>query len=51
MINPADCKHSRTQIIAQDSDAQYVECLECGEFLEARELQEPPEFPEPLSGA
>ncbi len=36
--NPA-CKHKRTQLIAKDSDAQYVECLDCGEILEAGELE------------
>jgi hypothetical protein len=33
------CKHKRTQLIAKDSDAQYVECLDCGEVLEAGELE------------
>jgi hypothetical protein len=51
MLDPTSCKHLQTQIIAQDSDAQYVECLDCGEILEAGELQEPPEFPESLSDA
>lgn len=36
--NPA-CKHKRTQLIAKDSDALYVECLDCGEILEAGELE------------
>jgi Zn ribbon nucleic-acid-binding protein len=36
--NPA-CKHHRTQLIAKDSDAQYVECLDCGEIFEAQELE------------
>jgi hypothetical protein len=51
MIDPTSCQHPRTQIIAKDSDAEYVECLDCGEILEAAELQEPPEFPESLSDA
>jgi hypothetical protein len=38
--NPA-CKHLRTQLIAKDNDAEYVECLDCGAILEARELPEP----------
>jgi hypothetical protein len=38
--NPA-CKHSRTKLIAKDSDAEYVECLNCGAILEARELPDP----------
>jgi len=28
------CKHARTQLVAQDSDATYVECLDCGAILE-----------------
>jgi hypothetical protein len=38
MAEPADCKHLRTQLIAKDADAQYVECLDCGAILEADEL-------------
>lgn len=50
------CKHSRTRLIARDSDAHYVECLECGEILEAEELKpaesrEAPGFDESLSDA
>jgi hypothetical protein len=33
------CQHKRTQLIAKDSDAQYVECLDCGEIFEAQELE------------
>ena len=33
------CPHTRTRLIAKDSDAQYVECLDCGEILEAGELE------------
>ena len=32
------CKHARTQLIAKDDDSQYFECLDCGEILEAGEL-------------
>lgn len=32
------CQHKRTQVIAKDNDAQYVECLDCGEILEVGEL-------------
>jgi hypothetical protein len=34
------CKHARTQLVAQDSDATYVECLDCGAILEGEELTE-----------
>ena len=33
------CQHKRTQLIAKDNDAQYVECLDCGEILEAGEME------------
>lgn len=39
MTEPA-CKHKRTQVIAEDGDAKYVECLDCGAILEAGELKE-----------
>jgi hypothetical protein len=46
------CKHVRTQVIAQDNDAKYVECLDCGAILEAEELKgEPGGFGESLSDA
>jgi hypothetical protein len=50
------CKHQRTQLIAKDSDAQYVECLDCGEIFEGQELEkaekkEAPGFDESLSDA
>jgi len=50
------CPHKRTQLIAKDSDAQYVECLDCGEIFEAQELEkqekkEGPGFGESLSDA
>jgi hypothetical protein len=47
------CKHERTQLIAQDDDSKYIECLECGEILEAGELkkEERSGFDESLSDA
>jgi hypothetical protein len=35
--NPT-CPHKRTQTIAKDNDAQYIECLDCGEIFEIGEL-------------
>jgi hypothetical protein len=32
------CLHSRTRLVAQDSDAEYRECLDCGAILEKAEL-------------
>lgn len=49
---PVACKHSRTQVIAEDADAKYVECLDCGAILEADELKkETTGFNESLSDA
>jgi len=50
------CKHGRTQLVAKDNDAEYVECLDCGALLEAGELGERPRldpagFDESLSDA
>jgi hypothetical protein len=58
MTKPA-CPHKRTQLIAKDNDAQYVECLDCGEILEAAEMEnaeqgqkkKAPGFDESLSDA
>jgi hypothetical protein len=50
--DPACCRHVRTQLIAKDSDAEYVECLDCGAILEAGEREEQgPGFDESLSDA
>jgi Zn ribbon nucleic-acid-binding protein len=38
MLDPP-CKHERTRLIAKDDNSQYVECLACGEILEAGELK------------
>lgn len=47
------CQHKRTRLIAEDNEAQYVECLDCGEILEAGELEkkEISGFDESLSDA
>ena len=52
MPDPANCPHTRTQLIAKDSDSEYVECLDCGAILEAGERPEQgPGFNESLSDA
>jgi len=51
MPDPNACKHPRTQLIAKDKDAEYVECLECGAILEAGEREEPSGFNETLGDA
>jgi hypothetical protein len=47
------CKHKRRQLIAKDNEAHYEECLDCGEILEAGELEkkETSGFDESLSDA
>jgi hypothetical protein len=52
MNDPATCRHARTQLIAKDADAEYIECLDCGAILEAGERSEPTSgFDESLSDA
>ena len=52
VAEPSGCKHQRTQVIAKDQDAQYVECLDCAEILEADELlDDTTGFDESLSDA
>jgi hypothetical protein len=36
---PTACQHRRTRVIAEDQDAKYVECLDCGSILEAGEVK------------
>jgi hypothetical protein len=51
MSDPLPCGHPRIRVVAKDSDAEYVECLDCGEIFERGELKDAPEFPESLSDA
>lgn len=52
MNEPSACPHLRTQLIAKDSDAEYIECLDCGAILDATERSEQPSgFDESLSDA
>ena len=48
---PVACKHERTQLIARDDNSTYVECLDCGEILDAGELKNGSGFDESLSDA
>jgi hypothetical protein len=53
MTNPPNtpCQHTSTRLIAKDGDSQYLECLDCGEILEAGELKDTANFGESLSDA
>ncbi len=46
MTHPA-CPHKRTRLIAKDADAQYTECLDCGEILDSEGSEKPSEPKEP----
>jgi uncharacterized Zn finger protein len=35
----SSCSHKRTRVIAEDENAKYVECLDCGAILEAGEVK------------
>ena len=34
------CKHPRVQIVSRDEDAEYVECMECGDIFESSEFKD-----------
>jgi hypothetical protein len=41
IIDTSKCKHTRKQLIAQDEEAEYWECLDCGELFEPSEFSSP----------
>ncbi len=34
------CKHPRVQIVSREEDAEFVECLECGEIFDSSEFED-----------
>jgi hypothetical protein len=34
------CRHPRVQVVSRDEDAEYVECMDCREVFESRELRD-----------
>lgn len=36
----APCKHPRVKVVAREDDAEFVECLECGEVFESSEFRD-----------
>ena len=34
------CKHPRVKIVAREEEAEFVECLECGEVFESSEFRD-----------
>jgi hypothetical protein len=35
-----ECKHPRVQIVSREEDAEFVECLECGEIFDSSEFKD-----------
>jgi len=36
----SECKHPRVRIVAREEDAEFVECLECGDIFESSEFKD-----------
>lgn len=34
------CEHPQVRIVAREDDAEYMECLECGEVFDSDELRD-----------
>jgi transcription initiation factor TFIIIB Brf1 subunit/transcription initiation factor TFIIB len=34
------CKHPKVRIVSRQEDAEYVECLECGEVFDSDEFHD-----------
>jgi Zn ribbon nucleic-acid-binding protein len=34
------CKHPKVRIVSRHDDAEYVECLECGEVFDSEEFRD-----------
>lgn len=34
------CKHPRVRIVSRHEDAEFVECLECGEVFDSEEFND-----------
>lgn len=34
------CNHPRVRIVAREEDAEFVECLECGDVFESSEFKD-----------
>jgi Zn ribbon nucleic-acid-binding protein len=35
-----ECKHPRVRIVAREEDAEFVECVECGDIFESSEFKD-----------
>jgi hypothetical protein len=34
------CKHPRVRVVSRHEDAEFVECLECGEVFDSEEFRD-----------
>lgn len=34
------CKHPKVRIVAREDDAEFVECLDCGEVFDSNEFRD-----------
>lgn len=34
------CKHPKVRVVSRDEDAEYVECMDCGEVFESGEFRD-----------
>ena len=39
-VPATECKHPRVQIVAREEDAEFVECVECGDIFESSEFKD-----------
>ena len=39
-VDPINCKHPRVRVVAREDDAEFVECLECGDVFESSEVRD-----------
>jgi len=37
---PIICKHPRVRIVSRHEDAEFVECLDCGEVFDSEEFRD-----------
>ena len=37
---PAPCKHTVVRVVSRDEDAEFVECLACGEIFDSVEYED-----------
>jgi len=37
---PSECRHPRVQIVSRDEDAEFVECIECGDIFDSSEFRD-----------